>query len=67
MCKKEKDSTLEDDHVKLDVIQTYSLLGDILKLRNVQLLAMALLTAKVNRNKSNTYSKCDNIFYSREF
>lgn len=66
VCKKEKDTTLEDDHVKLDVIQTYSLLWDVLKLRSVQLLGMALLTSKVNKNKSNTYLKCD-MFYAVNF
>ncbi|KAE9538631.1 hypothetical protein AGLY_005730 [Aphis glycines] len=45
--KKEKDNRLEDDHVKLNIIQTYSLLWDILKLPSIQLLAIALLTAKI--------------------
>jgi len=46
--KKEKDNRLEDDHVKLNIVQNYSLLWDILKLPNIQLLAIALLTASVN-------------------
>jgi len=46
--KKEKDNRLEDDHVKLNILQNYSLLWDILKLPSIQLLAIALLTAKVN-------------------
>ncbi|KAL5239633.1 hypothetical protein ACI65C_007043 [Semiaphis heraclei] len=45
--KKEKDNRLEDDHVKLNIVQNYSLLWDILKLPSIQLLAVALLTAKV--------------------
>jgi MFS transporter, PAT family, solute carrier family 33 (acetyl-CoA transportor), member 1 len=45
--KKEKDNRLEDDHVKLNIVQNYSLLWDILKLPSIQLLAISLLTAKV--------------------
>ncbi|XP_025208442.1 acetyl-coenzyme A transporter 1-like isoform X1 [Melanaphis sacchari] len=45
--KKEKDNRLEDDHVKLNIVQNYSLLWDILKLPNIQLLAISLLTAKI--------------------
>lgn len=46
--KKEKDCTLEDNHVKFNVLQSYSLLWYIMKLPNVQLLAMIMLTVKVN-------------------
>lgn len=46
--KKEKDCRLEVDHVKLNVVQNYSLLCDILKLPSIRILAIALLTAKVN-------------------
>jgi len=45
--KKEKDNRLEDDHVKLNIVQNYSLLWDILKLPGIQILALALLTAMV--------------------
>lgn len=45
--KKEKDNRLDDDHVKLNIVQNYSLLWDILKLPSIRILAIALLTAKV--------------------
>lgn len=51
--KKEKDSTLDDDYLELNVVQSYSLLWNIFKIRNVQILAVALLTAKVNTIKYN--------------
>ncbi|CAI6349931.1 unnamed protein product [Macrosiphum euphorbiae] len=47
MFKKEKDNRLEDDHVKLSIVQNYSLLWDILKLPSIQILALTLLTAKI--------------------
>lgn len=53
--KKEKDSSLEDDHVRLNVIQNYSLLWDIMKLPNIQLLAIALLTSRVSTTIIYTY------------
>jgi len=46
--KKENDCRLEFDHVKLNVAQNYTLLWDILKLPSIRILAIALLTAKVN-------------------
>lgn len=46
--KKEKDCSLEDNHVKLNTFQNYRLLWDICKLPSVQIFAMALLTVKVN-------------------
>lgn len=48
LFKKEKDSRLEDDHVRLNIFQNYLLLWDILKLPSVQIMALMLLTAKVN-------------------
>lgn len=45
--KKEKDCSLEDNHVKLNTFQNYRLLWDICKLPSVQIFAMALLTVKV--------------------
>lgn len=46
--KKEKDDKLELDHVKISVFQNYKLLWDILKKPKIKLLAIALLTARVN-------------------
>lgn len=51
--KKEKDNTLEDGYVKLNISKTYSLLWDIMKLPSIRILAIALLTARV----SNKYSQ----------
>jgi len=48
--KKEKDNTLEEGHVKNNVLQSYKLLWKILKLPNIRVLAIALLTMKVNNN-----------------
>ncbi|XP_016657601.1 acetyl-coenzyme A transporter 1-like isoform X2 [Acyrthosiphon pisum] len=45
--KNEKDNKLEEDHVKLSIVQNYSLLWDILKLPSIQILALTLLTAKI--------------------
>ncbi|CAI6343822.1 unnamed protein product [Macrosiphum euphorbiae] len=47
MFKKEKDNRLEDNHVKLNIVQNYLLLWDILKLPGIQILALTLLTAKI--------------------
>lgn len=47
--KKEKDNRLEDDHVKLNIVQNYVLLWDILKLPSIRVLAVIMLTAKVNK------------------
>ncbi|XP_060877595.1 acetyl-coenzyme A transporter 1-like isoform X2 [Metopolophium dirhodum] len=47
ILKKEKDNRLEDDHVKLNIVQNYSLIWDILKLPGIKLLALTLLTAKI--------------------
>jgi len=46
--KKEKCDSLELDHKKISVIQNYKLLWNILKKPEIKLLAIALLTAKVN-------------------
>lgn len=50
--KKEKDNRLEDNHVKLNIFQNYSLLWDILKIPSIRVLAIALLTSKVNTIKT---------------
>ncbi|VVC36428.1 Major facilitator superfamily domain,Acetyl-coenzyme A transporter 1 [Cinara cedri] len=47
ILKKEKDFRLEDNHVKLNIVQNYMLIWNILKLPSVQLLAPALLTFKI--------------------
>jgi len=46
--KKVKDNRLEDDHVKLNIVQNYLLLWDILKLPSIQILAFRLLAAGVH-------------------
>lgn len=46
--KKEKDTKLELDHVKISVFQNYKLLWNILKKPKIKLLGIALLTAKVS-------------------
>jgi len=51
--KTEKDNTQEDGYVKLNISKTYSLLWDIIKLPSIRILAMALLTARVNIIKLN--------------
>lgn len=48
--KKEKDSRLEDGYVNINVFQNYKLLWDILKLPRIRVLALALLTTRVNIN-----------------
>lgn len=48
ILKKEKSITVEPDHVDLNAVQTYSLLWDILKIPNVQTLAIIVLTARVS-------------------
>ncbi|XP_026823340.1 acetyl-coenzyme A transporter 1-like [Rhopalosiphum maidis] len=45
--KREKDCSLEDDHLKLNTLQNYRLLWDICKLPSIQIFAMALLTVKI--------------------
>ncbi|XP_001944982.1 acetyl-coenzyme A transporter 1 [Acyrthosiphon pisum] len=52
--KKEKDCRLEVDHVKLNVVQNYTLLCDIIKLPSIRILAIALLTAKVGFSVTDT-------------
>lgn len=49
--KSEKDHRPEDGHVKLDVVENYALLWDILKMPKIRILAMALLTVKVKEFK----------------
>lgn len=46
--KKEKDNRLEDNHIKLNIFENYSLLLDILKLPSMLMLSIALLTSRVN-------------------
>lgn len=46
--KREKDYRLEEGHVKINVFKSYKLLWKILKLPDVRVLAIALLTMKVN-------------------
>lgn len=53
LFKKEKDNTQEDGYVKLNISKTYSLLWDIMKLPSIRILAIALLTARVNIAKAN--------------
>jgi len=48
--KNEKDCSLEDDHVKLDIFQNYRLLWDVCKLPSIQIFAIALFTVKVNNH-----------------
>ncbi|KAL5244628.1 hypothetical protein ACI65C_012038 [Semiaphis heraclei] len=45
--KKEKDNRLENDYVKLNIVQNYLLICDILKLPAIQLLALTMLTYKI--------------------
>lgn len=46
--KREKDiNRLDNGHVKINVIQNYKLLWDILKLPSIRILVLALLTMKV--------------------
>ncbi|XP_060878679.1 acetyl-coenzyme A transporter 1-like [Metopolophium dirhodum] len=54
--KKEKDNRLEDDYVKLNIVQNYSLLWDILKLPSIQLLVIAMLTSKIGFAATNGVS-----------
>lgn len=46
--KKEKDNGLEKDNIKINVFQGYKLLWNILKLPRIIVLAIALLTTRVN-------------------
>jgi PAT family acetyl-CoA transporter-like MFS transporter 1 len=46
--KKEKNVKLEENYVKLNVVQNYKLLWKILKLSRVRILAVALITMRVN-------------------
>lgn len=55
--KKENNCTLEDDHVKLNVIQNYLLLWKIIKLPNIQKLALAMFTIQVQK-KPNLKRSC---------
>lgn len=47
LFKKEKDNTFDDDREKIDVVQNYILLWDILKLPSIRILAIILITSKV--------------------
>lgn len=51
--KKEKDYSSEDDNLRLNIFQTYTLMWHILKLSSVRLLVTVLLTMKVNIIKFN--------------
>lgn len=53
ILKKEKGFSVEDDYVKLNIVQTYTLMRRILNLPSIQILIMALLTMKVNIIKFN--------------
>lgn len=53
LFKKEKDSTLDDDYLKSNIFQNYLQLWNILKIRNVQILAAALITGEVNKISNN--------------
>ncbi|KAL5240883.1 hypothetical protein ACI65C_008293 [Semiaphis heraclei] len=46
LFKKEKDNTFDDDREKIDVVQNYILLWDILKLPSIRILAIILITSK---------------------
>jgi len=46
--KREMDYRLEEGHVQINVFKSYKLLWRILKLPNIRVLAIALLTMKVN-------------------
>lgn len=48
ILKKEKNYKLDEDYVKLDVIQNYSLIWEIIKMPSIRMLSLALLTARVN-------------------
>jgi len=48
--KKEKDVRSEDNHSQLRVTNSYKLLWDIVKLPNIRVLLIALLTMKVINN-----------------
>lgn len=52
--KKEKDNRLDEGFIKINVIENYKLLWNIIKLPRIKVLALALLTMKVNMN--NAYS-----------
>ncbi|VVC28216.1 Hypothetical protein CINCED_3A007453 [Cinara cedri] len=45
--KKEKDTRLEADHVKINIFQNYKLLLNILKLPSIRTLTLALLTSRI--------------------
>lgn len=46
--KREKNKELEeDDHLKINIIQSYLLLWDIFKIKHMKLLLMAILTSMV--------------------
>lgn len=46
--KNEKDFTLEDNEIKLNIFQSYILLWDIFKLPSIRIMAIALLTWMVS-------------------
>lgn len=46
--KKEKENQLENGYIKINVFQNYKLLWNIFKLPHIRVLAIALLTTKVN-------------------
>ncbi|KAL4097897.1 hypothetical protein QTP88_022597 [Uroleucon formosanum] len=52
--KKEKDNRSEVDHLKINIIQNYSLILDILKLPGIKLLTLTLLTAKIGFATTNS-------------
>lgn len=65
--KKEKDHRLENNYIQLSIIQNYKLFWDILKLPNIRILLIALVTMTVNiiqiniirnKNMNNLHQYC---------
>ncbi|XP_025193547.1 acetyl-coenzyme A transporter 1-like, partial [Melanaphis sacchari] len=54
--KREKDNRLEEEHVKINVLQSYQLLWKILKLPSIRVLAVALLTMKMGFSATDAVS-----------
>ncbi|XP_026808439.1 acetyl-coenzyme A transporter 1-like [Rhopalosiphum maidis] len=54
--KKEKDSRLEEGHVNINVFQNYKLLWDILKLPQIRILAVALMTTRIGFTATDSVS-----------
>ncbi|CAH1724862.1 acetyl-coenzyme A transporter 1-like isoform X2 [Aphis gossypii] len=54
--KKEKDSSLEDGCININVFQNYKLLWDILKLPRIRVLAIALMTTRIGFTATDSVS-----------